>query len=243
MPARRFFVEGVHASGGRVAVDASDAHKILRVLRLDSGDSVTVVDSAGTAFEATLERDGSTLYARLGDGAVYTRDAPLRISVAQGVPKGAKMDFIVEKLAELGVMELIPLVTERTVSRDPADGKIDRWRRLARTAAQQSGSGEVMQVAEVATLERLVDRFSAFDRVLFPWEAADARALREVLPGLLPERGSVLVVIGPEGGFSHAEAESAKQAGAAVISLGSQILRTETAALVLAAILGYESAR
>lgn len=239
MPARRFFIEGTHRDGDTVDFDASDAHKIVRVLRLSSGDAVCAVDSGGTEFEALLSVEGARVQGVLRHARRRSVEAPVRLTIAQAVPKGAKMDFVVEKLAELGVERIVPLVTERTVARDPGSGKVERWRRLSRAAAQQSGSTSILAVDEITTLDALIGRFPEFDRVLLPWESAELLAPKNALPPLLPQTGSVLALIGPEGGFAQTEAELARQHGAAVVSLGPRIYRTETAGLVLAAIVTF----
>jgi 16S rRNA (uracil1498-N3)-methyltransferase len=240
MPARRFFVRDAHHAGEVVAIHGSDAHKIVNVLRLRNGDLIEVVDSRGAVFAATLESKDGELHARL----TQARDAPpepsVVIDVAQGIPKGQKMDFIVEKLGELGVRSLLPLRSERTIVTDVGPAKLERWRRLARSAAQQSGRTDLLNVTDPLPFAQLRLRFSEYDTVILPWEVAPGEPLRGVLPAIVDGARTILVVIGPEGGFSHAEAESAQAAGAHLISLGSRILRTETAALAVVAILGYE---
>jgi 16S rRNA (uracil1498-N3)-methyltransferase len=239
MPARRFFVRDAHRAGEVVAIHGSDAHKIVNVLRLRDGDVIEVVDSHGSIFAATLESKAGELQARLGE----PRSAPaprVVIDVAQGIPKGQKMDFVVEKLGELGVRALLPLRSERTIAADVGPAKLERWRRLARSAAQQSGRTDLLAVTDSLPFAQLCLQFPEYDAVIFPWEAAEPQPLREALPGIVGEAARILVVVGPEGGFSHAEAESAKAAGAHLVSLGSRILRTETAALAVVAILGYE---
>lgn len=238
MGARRFFASGVYAPGDTVALEQSDARKIRTVLRLTSGNAIELVDSSGSVYAARLLEDDAARVRveRLLQEAV---PAALHIDVAQGIPKGAKMDFIIEKLSELGVRTILPVATQR-VRWAPGDGKIERWRRVARAAAAQSGRTQIAEIEEARSFEELLERFVCYDVVLFPWEIASAEApLREILPGLLGDARRVLVVIGPEGGFSHDEAERASAAGARVISLGNRILRTETAALVLVAIVQY----
>ncbi len=149
------------------------------------------------------------------------------------------MDFVVEKLTELGVARILPLQSERTVVTDVSENKLQRWRRLAKTAALQCGRYDVPHVADPIAFADLCGRFAEFDAVLFPWELAEGVPLRERLPQIVATTRSVLIVVGPEGGFSHGEADAAKAAGAHVVSLGRRILRTETAALVALALLNY----
>jgi 16S rRNA (uracil1498-N3)-methyltransferase len=240
MPARRFFVRDRRAAGESIAIEGSDVHKIAHVLRLRTGDRIEIVDSAAQLFFATVEINGELVSARLDTLIESTPQPHARIDVAQGIPKGAKMDYVVEKLGELGVHRLFPLQTERTVAGGAGAAKVDRWRRLAHSASAQSGRRDVMQVSEPFGMRDLYERIGEYDLVLFPWEAAAPEPLGGRLPALLAGASRVLVVIGPEGGFSHAEAEAARAAGAELVSLGHTILRTETAALVTVAILGYE---
>jgi 16S rRNA (uracil1498-N3)-methyltransferase len=209
------------------------------VLRKRDGDDVEVIDSAAQRFNARLEIDGRTARAELVDLRESPKTAMPRITVAQGIPKGQKMDFVVEKLTELGVEAIVPLQSERTIVPEPGANKLERWRRLAKTAAQQCGRAEIPQIDEPVALEELLTRAGNFDVVLFPWELADRVPLRDRLPGLIADAKRVLVIVGPEGGFSHAEAQAAQDAGAQLVSLGERILRTETAALVAVALIAY----
>jgi 16S rRNA (uracil1498-N3)-methyltransferase len=241
----RFFVEGVHAVGDLVAFAADDARKLATVLRKRSGDRVQVVDSGGVAFGATLDvvaRDGrdvrvrATLDERLERSDVETA---VRVTIAQAVPKGQKMDLVVEKATELGAHAIVPVRSARVIGHDTSAGKVERWRRIAKSAAQQSGRVRVPDVAEVHDWDALLATFAKYDRVYVPWELAETAPLRDVFERELTGAGSVLVVIGPEGGFSSDEIADARAAGATTLSLGRRILRTETAALVVLAALLY----
>ncbi|MEO6834703.1 MAG: 16S rRNA (uracil(1498)-N(3))-methyltransferase [Candidatus Tumulicola sp.] len=239
MSARRFFVEGVREIGACVEIGGSDARKIVRVLRLTDGDAIEVVDSAGTLFTAAIAIDGPLVRATLAGmpAGAQAHAAALRVDVAQALPKGGKMDFVVEKATELGAAAIFPFRSERTIVRDVGAAKVERWRRLAQAAAQQCGRREIPQVhAPFDSFDALLTRFAGYDAVLFPWELAPHEPLRSRLPDLLLGARRVLIVIGPEGGFTHAEAEAARARGAALLWLGARILRTETAAMALLAI-------
>ncbi len=237
--ARRFFVEGVRTLGSAVEIGGSDARKIERVLRLHEGDRIQIVDSAGTAFAASIDGTGRTIRATLreilGDGG---RNAKPLLDVAQAVPKGRRMEFVVEKGTELGANAFLPFYCERSVARAIGVEKLDRWRRLARSAAQQSGRRDVPQIRAPLSFDALLERFEEYGAVLFAWELAASVPLCERLRGALPAHGRVLVVVGPEGGFTHEEAERAARRGAALLSLGQRILRTDTAAMALLAVIG-----
>jgi 16S rRNA (uracil1498-N3)-methyltransferase len=240
--ADRFFVEGLHAPGDRVAFARDDAHKLANVLRKRSGDRVVVVDSGGVTYEAELDVGERGVSAVLGagksDGAT---ESALRITLAQAVPKGQKMDFVVEKATELGVHAIVPVRTARVIGSETSDAKVERWRRIAKSAAQQSGRTHIPQLGAIVSWPALIATFGSYDRVVLPWELADPSPLRDTLGDVLADARSILIVVGPEGGLSNDEVGAAQAGGARVLSLGRRILRTETAALVLLAAIAYAS--
>ncbi|TAM72703.1 16S rRNA (uracil(1498)-N(3))-methyltransferase [bacterium] len=235
----RFFVEGAFEVGQRAGLTGADAYKLTSVLRAAPGDRVEILDGHSRRFTGIVREVGRDrveveLTAALEEGQ---REASLAITLAQGIPKGQKMDFVVEKAVELGVRRIVPLVSERTVARpEGRDGKVERWRRLAKSAALQCGRGYVPEVTAPLDLDAVLTLGAAHDAVLMPWELAEPRPLRERLDEIGAGR-RLLVIVGPEGGLSQREAEQARVAGAHLISLGPRILRTETAALVLMAAL------
>jgi 16S rRNA (uracil1498-N3)-methyltransferase len=238
--ARRFFVDGTREVGSVVEIGGSDAHKIARVLRLREGDRLEIIDSAATAFAATIDGMGRVVRVRLLEIADERRaaNATLLVEIAQAVPKGRRMEFVVEKGTELGAAAFLPFYCERSVGRQVGAERLARWRRLARSSAQQSGRSEVPEIRDPLRFDALLERFGEYDAVLFAWELAPRVPLRERLLAALPGSGRVLVVVGPEGGFTHGEVESATRRGAALLSLGPRILRTDTAAMALLAVIG-----
>ena len=239
MPARRFFVRDAHHAGEVVAVHGSDAHKIVNVLRLRDGDVIEVVDSAGSLFAATLEtKDGR--WPRALAKRARRRRPPGSRSTSRKVFRRAEDGLCRREIRRARRVTLIPLQSERTIVQDLGAAKLERWRRLARSSAQQSGRTDLLAVTDPLPFAQLCVQFSEYDAVLFPWEVAEPQSLREHLPAIIRDARRKLVVIGPEGGFSHGEAESAQAAGAHLLSLGPRILRTETAALAVVAVLGYE---
>jgi 16S rRNA (uracil1498-N3)-methyltransferase len=238
--ARRFFVEGAKEVGGSVEIGGADAHKIGNVLRLSAGDRIVVIDSTARTFTAAIAALGRVVRATIEEEVFEDRapSAAIRIDVAQAVPKGRRMDFVVEKGTELGVETFLPFYCERSVGREVGAEKAARWQRIARSAAQQCGRKSIPAVLEPMPYETLVERFGEYEAVLFAWELAMPAPLHRRLAEVLPASGRVLVVVGPEGGFTHAEAELAQRRGAAMLWLGPRVLRTDTAALVLLAVIG-----
>ncbi|MEO6991388.1 MAG: RsmE family RNA methyltransferase [Candidatus Baltobacteraceae bacterium] len=236
----RFFVDGVCAQGETVVLEGSDARKLSVVLRAEPGDAVEICDSAGQAFTGRIVEPGARVEVVLeAELSRPHKIAEVEIILAQAIPKGAKMDFVVEKATELGVGRIVPLVTERTLGDEGREGKVERWRRLARAAAQQSGRLRIPSIEAPVRWSAFVERADELGRVLVPWELAPRTPLRECLPPLLANARTLTVAIGPEGGLTHAEVDAARERGAVAISLGARILRTETAGLVAVCAVRY----
>ncbi len=210
------------------------------VLRRTTGDRIEIVDAGGVAFAATLEIADRTVHATLEVAApAAATETASRIVLAQAIPKGQKMDFIVEKATELGVSSIVPLRSLRVIGERTGAQKHERWQRLATSAAAQSGRARIPAIEAETGWDGLLATFPTYGRVFVPWEEAPAVALRTHFEPDGGVAGSVLIVIGPEGGFAAGEIERARAAGAEPVSLGPRILRTETAALVVLAALLY----
>lgn len=225
---RRFLAE--EAEGGKLAIRGADARHIARVLRKAPGDEMEVALGDGSATscrivsadesEVVLERQGST---RQGIEAGRT------VSLIQCLPKGQKMDFIIEKCTELGFSVFYPAVSERCITREVSPSKAARWQKLAHEAAKQSGRTRIPVVAAPSALTEALSEAKSRDAlVLFFWESEIANGLR-ALEDRIRDAGEICVVIGPEGGFSSQEADCAVSFGAVPVSLGPRVLRTETA--------------
>lgn len=238
MRATRIFVAGVFAVGDVVQAAADDGRKLRVVLRARDGDAIDVVDSAGNRFDARLRIGPREVLAQLVGLHAHEMAAGIDIALAQGLPKGQKMDFVIEKATELGVACVLPFASERSET-SVRTGKVERWRRIATSAAQQCGRTEVPQVHEPLTFAQLLERARISRPVLVPWELADPEPLADVLPGLLEGAHEVLVAIGPEGGFAHDEIAALRETGAHAVSLGPRIFRTETAGLIACAAIRY----
>jgi 16S rRNA (uracil1498-N3)-methyltransferase len=240
---RYFFVDPTRISDSTAMLEGSEASHVKNVLRLGRGEEVCLVDGSGLEYRARIER----LVAGRVELAVLERKpsaglAPLRVHAAQGCLKDKKMDRVVRQLSELGVARFIPLISERAVAR-PEPGRTayrqERWRKICIDALKQCRRGDLMAIEDITALGCLLKADHAFDcRILF-WEgAAQSLAAQPVASKMVAVR-SVLVVLGPEGGFSHVEAAAAAAAGFWVVKLGPRILRAETAAIAACAIVQY----
>jgi 16S rRNA (uracil1498-N3)-methyltransferase len=228
--------DAVH--GDRVTFDAAAAHHLGRVLRATVGDTVEAVDGAGALLSVRLTAVG----ARRAEGVIVGRaplltESPLHLTLAQGIPKGDKMDGIVRMTTELGVSRVVPLLTARTVTRlEPGreHSRLGRWRRIAREAAQQSGRAAVPEIVTPTELAPWTREAGAGGLMICLWEEARDGLDQRLPPGPCPR---VTVVVGPEGGLAADEVRGLVEAGAVVAGLGPRLLRTETAGVVAVALL------
>lgn len=237
----RLHVEKDRMADEAVILADEDHHYITRVLRLGVGDSVTLFDGQGDEAEVRIVRVGP----RASEGRVLERrhvgrPAGPEITLVQALARGEKLDLVVQKATELGVSRIIPVTTERAVpALDLMRGasRRARWQKIASEAARQSGRADLPEIEPVTAFALALAAAPRDALKLLFWEGARQSHLRQAMPAAPPP--SVVVAIGPEGGFTELEATRAREAGFAVVGLGPRILRTETAALAVLAIVNY----
>ncbi len=241
---RRFFTDLENINGGKARI-IEDASHITKVLRMNVGDEIIVFDGSGFEYMARLESiNQKECIAEILSKAKSEAEPDIKVSIFQGVPKSGKMETIVQKVVELGVWEIIPVMMDRCVVRFDEKGKKEktkRWNKVAVEAAKQCGRGYLPKVLEPVSFECAVEMMKNLDLPLMPYEVlghSGEKGLKELLKGFCG--CSVGVIIGPEGGFSDKEAEIAKGAKIHQIGLGKRILRTETVASAIASIIMYE---
>ncbi len=221
------------------ALTGEEARHLTQVLRIKPGETVTVFDGCGRRVEAevlTATRDHVSL--RLGDTECPPPPLPA-ITLAQAVPKGKNMDFIVQKSVELGVSSIYPLVTRNTVVQ-PGEGKSDKWRRTALEACKQCGQDTLPTIADPLSFDHwLASQAEAPGLKIIASLAPGARPLREVLHRF-PGTAAATLLVGPEGDFTPDETTAALAAGFLPVSLGEIVLRVETATLFCISALRYE---
>jgi 16S rRNA (uracil1498-N3)-methyltransferase len=240
----RFVVSPDAVQRGQVRFPAAIARQMRRVLRLSPGDRVAAFDGTGAEYTVVLVslRDEGAL----GDiqaEKVRHSEPELRITLCQALLPRDKFELVLQKATEVGVAGFVPLVTERSLVPTSAldSGRLERWRRIIQEAAEQAGRSQVPTLAAPSSLTEAAR--SQPGPALLAWECETALSIRRALAGL-GERlrgGRLTLFIGPEGGFSEAEAAAAREAGVSVVSLGPRTLRAETAGPVLAALALYEA--
>lgn len=222
---------------GVAALPADEAKHAAKVLRLKPGDAVCAMDGAGRRWRAEIAEIGGGATVRLLE-ALPTNEPPVRVTVYEGVPKADKLDFIAQKLTELGAAALVPVKMERCVVKlDAKDGqkRRERLQKIAREAAKQCGRGLPMAVVEPLNWRAALERMAGHDALLVPWEDARGTRVKDVFEAR-PDARDIGVVIGPEGGMSPEEVDAMRAIGGMTVTLGPRILRTETAAVVCAAL-------
>lgn len=232
MTAPRFFVAGPLTIGAQVMLQDEDIRHARLALRLQPGDAVVVV-ADGAAWNAQLSALGARSAALevTGECREPAHELPQTVTILQAVPKGAKMDFVIEKSVELGAARIVPVLCARSYA-DVSDSKLRRWRMLARAAAQQSRRLHIPEVEAASTWAAAVERFATGCTFVL----AHADAARGSLRAAVGDTQSPLTLaVGPEGGFTQDEVDVGIRAGAHIVSLGPTILRTETAPLALLA--------
>ena len=245
----RFFTEEINSSEQLVRLTGQDAAHAARVLRLEPGDQILVGAGDGRDYTCRIQTiSPEEVTAAIEDISGNTAELPIEITLYQGFPKGDKMDLILQKTVELGVFRVVPVWMSRSVVKmDAAKAKKrrERYQSIAEAAAKQSGRGVVPEVGTFLSMKDAIQDAAKLDRVFVPYENAGGmdrtRALLEKLreDSASGAAKSLGVFIGPEGGFEESEISALKEIGAEVITLGHRILRTETAAMALLAVLGY----
>lgn len=224
----RFFITE-QPDNGLLALYGQDAHHASRVLRIHVGDPITLCNGAGTEYDCVVETiERGCVRCRVGDTHSSVAEPRQDITLYMAVPKGDKMEWVIQKTVELGVRRIVPYLSQNCIPpREQVERKALRWQRVATEAAGQSGRGVLPVVEPVTTFADALARATGVETALFFYEHEKERGLREAL-----ETGigvTVSLLIGAEGGFTPAEAEAAQQAGLCSVSLGPRILRCETA--------------
>jgi 16S rRNA (uracil1498-N3)-methyltransferase len=235
------FVPRGNLRGNHFFLNPDESRHLAVVLRKKPGEEVRLFDGENRSYRARLESvspervEGAILEELKASRIAY------RLRLFQGMPKGDKLEWILEKGTELGVAEFIPIVTERSVVRVPPERiptKLERWRKIILAAAGQCGRSDLPEVRAPVSFAEALALCGPGELTVLPWEGEETTALKAALSG--KKGGTINLFIGPEGGFSIQEVEEARGRGAVTATLGPLILRTETAGIAAAAAVLYE---
>jgi 16S rRNA (uracil1498-N3)-methyltransferase len=234
----RVHVPGPLTSGNRQTIEGDAANHITRVLRLEQGDPLTVFDGRGGEYAARIEaiRKGAVVV-EVQERSPSERESPLSLTLAQGVSRGERMDWVVQKATELGVTRIIPLLTERTVVKLDArqsERRLLHWQGVAIAACEQSGRNRIPDIAAPLELHDFLRGIDSGATRLLLSPTGTQR-----VDDLQAPEGGMVVLIGPEGGLAESEQRAAIAAGFIAVRLGPRVLRTETAAVTALTVLQH----
>lgn len=247
-----FFVAPEQISNDRLSISGEDAHHIARSLRMAAGDSITVSDGVGKEYDCILESfEGDALVtARIVREMPLEGEPPFFLTVFQGLPKGDKLDLIIQKAVECGAGRIVPFESTNCTARikeEAEDRKGVRRSKIAAEAAKQCGRGRIPAVERTVSFADALTKAREAELILFCYEREKETTLRSCLDAWRDQREQpvaktpeIAVFIGSEGGFTPEEAEKARAGGCYIVSLGNRILRTETVAPFLLGALSYE---
>lgn len=244
---QRYFVPLKQLEGNKVDIIGDDRHHIANVLRMSAGEEIICVFDDGKAALVSIEE--ITSEAVIGHVIKWMeeeKEMPVHITIVSGLPKGDKLEYIVQKGTELGARSFIPFISDRSIVKwdsKKASKKIDRLQKIAKEAAEQSHRTHVPSVEQPVTLAQLLNRAANYDVLLVAFEEeakqGEKSALHQALKVMKPG-ASVIVVFGPEGGLTDKEVSALKDAGFTACGLGPRILRTETAPLYVLSAVSYQ---
>lgn len=241
---RRFFVQKIDEKQAHLVITGTEARHISRVLRMGPGDRIILFDGQGARFQAVIESaQKNEVRAALEKTLPPPSPSPLEITLCQSLLKSRSMDYMIQKASELGVDRILPFFSQRTAVKVPAQSlanKVRHWRQIALSAAKQCDRTKPAEIGKPVSLPELLVRLQKEHALkIILWEQEERADLRDLLK-TSRNAGKVAAIVGPEGGFGFEEIARARLSGFKPIFLGPRILRAETAAIVLVALLQYE---
>ncbi len=242
----KFYVNGIGYADQKISITGEDVNHIKNVLRMKPGEKIIVGSDDKKDYICNISSiNDEFIVADIIDIENSVTELPVNITLYQGMPKSDKMDFIIQKTIELGVFKIIPVMMDRSVVKldeNKMQKKCERYNGIAKSAAKQSGRGIVPEVGPFMTFsDAVIYAQKNRQELIVPYESAEGIDYTRKVFEEISEKNNrnVGIFIGPEGGFSNMEIETAKIAGAKIITLGHRILRTETAGMCVLSILGY----
>lgn len=241
----KFFTPKENFIADEAKILGDDVKHLYKVLRLNEGDKIVLNNCDAEEFLGTIKSITKTdVTVSLDEKLDINNESKAKIYLFQGLPKAQKMDLIVQKGTELGILEFIPTLTERVDIKLKGDfKKLDRLNRIALEAAKQSKRSIIPKVLEPISLDEAIDKMKAMDLALVPYENAENFGIKTLFNKEIKDSSKIKtigILVGPEGGFEIDEINKLKENGFHIVTLGSRILRTETAGFVATSLIQYE---
>ena len=232
MSRRRFYASPDDITASAIALSVDETHHLTHVLRVTPGEQVFVFDGSGHEYECTFRGiKDARAHLELTEALSDVVESPLQLTLAQALAKGEKFDFIIQKATELGVSRIAPLITRNAdvkLDEHLIERRLERWRRISLEALKQCGRRQLVEITPPSTLPQFVDNVAHATLLVF--NERGGVAITKALEAT-PDSGSIVALIGPEGGWSDDELDLLAAQGAKSVSLGPRVLRTETAAV------------
>ncbi len=239
----KFFVKENEIYNDIINIVGEDVKHIANVLRKEIGDTLNIcnISTSDNFLCQIIEIEKEYIKCKIIDKIEDKTESEIEITVFQGLPKYEKMELIIQKCTEIGVTDFYPVSMERCIVKLDSkneEKKVERWQKIAETAAKQSGRNIIPQIKNIINLKKLCNLFEKYDIVLLAYENEKENTLKNALKTLKNTyKSKIGIIIGPEGGLSESEVKTLKDAGAISITLGNRILRTATVGLVMSSII------
>jgi len=239
---RKFFTENENLIDDKIYIRGLDYNHIKNVLRLKPGDNIIVNIGKDMEYKAKItDFSKDCVEAEIIHSYQAETEPSVNISLFQAIPKGEKMEYIIQKAVEIGVVKIVPIITDRVIVKldnKNAKNKTERWQRISEQASKQNKRGIIPEIIIPLELKQSMELLKKHDLVVILYENESNNKLRDVLSKIKKAVKDIAVLVGPEGGLSEKELEMLEEFE--VVSLGNRILRTETAGLVAATVILYE---
>lgn len=240
----RFFVEkkNINLESNTCIIEGEDVKHISKVLRCKNGEKLEICDNDNNEYICEIaDIDKSIVELNILQKVDIKRESDLKIKLYQGLPKGPKMEMILQKLTEVGVDEIVLVQTKRSVAKvddKKEDKKLERWERIIYEAAKQSKRGKIPRLRGILSFKEALLEMKENDFNIAPYENERTKSIKQAIKGV--DINNIGIFVGPEGGFDESEIEAIEEIGGQSVSLGPRILRTETASVVASSIVLYE---
>ena len=240
----KFFVDKEYVGESEILIkNLTDINHISKVLRLGIGDMLIISDSSDFDYQVEIIKIMSTeITCKILDKQKFAKEPSTKVTLFQGIPKQGKMELIVQKNVEIGIMKIVPVFMDRTVVVDKGNfsKKIERWNKISQEASGQCRRGIIPVVTDPVNFDSMIKYLDEFDQVVFPYENQESFTVKNLMKNLKQKPSNIALIIGPEGGFSEREAKILSDIGVLSVNLGKTILRTETAGFVALSMIMYE---
>ena len=240
---RYFYIEPAALKKPNIVIEGSEVRHIKNVLRLKPGDTIRLFDGQGFEYEAAIQRVLThRVEIRITHKFPATKESPVQIAVAQALIKEKKMDRLLRHLCELGITHWVPFISERSVPKPGAhrlSARVERWEKILKESCKQCQRARLPEIIKMISFEELLQYGQSFDLKIVFYENVSATLHSLMSPASQPAPEKILLILGPEGGFSDQEIDKVKAAGFVMAGLGPRILRAETATMAACALIQH----